>query len=95
MDQQQFGVSLGGPSRRRTFYFANVEQRLLDQTGVVTIRRRTSRPSTRRLAAVGYPGPPVTTGIYPNPVHSATCSARSITSSAARDQFSVRYASTT
>ncbi len=24
-----------------------------------------------RLAAVGYPGSPVTTGIYPNPVHSA------------------------
>ena len=38
MDQQQFGGSLGGPLvRNRTFYFANVERKLLDQTGVVTI----------------------------------------------------------
>ena len=38
MDQQQYGGSLGGPLvRNRTFYFANFEQRLLDQTGLVTI----------------------------------------------------------
>src|SRR6185436_14743521 len=38
MDQQQYGASIGGPVvRNRTFYFANVEQRLLDQTGLVTI----------------------------------------------------------
>src|SRR4051794_34939435 len=38
MNQQQFGGSLGGPLvRNRTFYFANVEQRRLDQTGLVTI----------------------------------------------------------
>ena len=41
----------------RTFYFSNVEQRRLDQTGLTTIadgERR--RRSTRGLAAVGYPG---------------------------------------
>src|SRR6478735_4197463 len=38
MDQQQFGASLGGPVRRdRTFYFTNIERKVLDQTGVVTI----------------------------------------------------------
>ena len=38
MNQQQYGGSLGGPIvRNRTFYFSNFEQRLLDQTGLVTI----------------------------------------------------------
>jgi hypothetical protein len=38
MDQQQFGASLGGPlARNRTFYFGNVERRILDQTGVASI----------------------------------------------------------
>src|SRR4029453_13795183 len=36
MDQEQFGLSVGGPIRTsRTFYFTNVERRVLDQTGVV------------------------------------------------------------
>src|SRR5580765_2036 len=36
MNQHQFGGSAGGPLvRDRTFYFANVERRLLDQSGFV------------------------------------------------------------
>ena len=36
MHQQQYGASLGGPIvRDRTFYFANVEQRQLDQSGLI------------------------------------------------------------
>ena len=55
-------------------------------------RRTTSAPSTPRLAAVGYQGPPIATGVYPNPGrHRRTSWPRSITSSADRDQFSVRY----
>ncbi len=35
MDQRQCGASLGGPvARNRTFYFTNVEHRLLDQSGI-------------------------------------------------------------
>ena len=38
MSQSQFGGSVGGPLlKNRTFYFSNVEQRHLDQSGLVTI----------------------------------------------------------
>ena len=57
MDQQQYGGSLGGPLvRNRTFYFSNFEQRLLDQTGLVTILPENVPVINARLAAVGYPG---------------------------------------
>ena len=69
MDQQQFGGSLGGPIlRNRTFYFANFEQRLLDQSGLTTIAAANAPLINAKLNAVGYPGQPVTTGVYPNPV---------------------------
>src|SRR6185295_15208758 len=36
--QAQYGASLGGPLvRERTFYFTNVEQRVLNQSGLITI----------------------------------------------------------
>ena len=38
MSQSQYGGSLGGPvTANRTFYFTNVEQRRLDQSGLTTI----------------------------------------------------------
>ena len=57
MSQQQFGGSLGGPiAKDRTFYFANVEQRRLDQTGLTTISDANVAIVNARLAAVGLPG---------------------------------------
>jgi hypothetical protein len=45
MSQQQYGASVGGPIvRDRTFYFANFEQRKLDQSGSSSWTRR--RPSS-------------------------------------------------
>jgi len=93
MDQQQFGFSLGGPVRRdRTFYFTNIERKVLDQTGVVAITPENLATLNARLAQVGYQGLPVTTGIYPNPVHSSNLLGRIDHQFSGADQFSVRYA---
>jgi hypothetical protein len=92
MDQQQFGGSVGGPLvRNRTFYFTNFEQRLLDQTGLVTILEPNVPIINDRLAATGYPGAQVTTGIYPNPVHSANLFGKVDHQVSGSDQLSVRY----
>jgi hypothetical protein len=92
MNQQQFGGSLGGPiARNRTFFFLNFEQRLLDQTGLVTILPQNPPIINATLTAVGYPGAPVTTGVYPNPVHSANVLGKVDHQISGSDQFSVRY----
>jgi hypothetical protein len=93
MDQQQFGGSLGGPvARNRTFYFANVERRLLDQTGVVSITPQNVETINSRLAQAGYQGQPVATGIYPNPVHSTNALGKIDHQFSGADQLGVRYA---
>ena len=92
MNQHQFGAGLGGPVLRdRTFYFTNYEQRLLDQVGLATITDANVRAINARLAAAGYPGAPVATGTYPNPVHSANFMAKVDQHASADDQLSVRY----
>jgi outer membrane receptor protein involved in Fe transport len=93
MDQEQFGASLGGPLvRSRTFYFANVERKLLDQTGVTTIRPENVTAINAHLAAVNFQGLPVTTGIYPNPVHSTNVLGKIDHHLSGADRLTVRYA---
>jgi hypothetical protein len=93
MDQEQFGFSLGGPVRRnRTFYFTNVERKVLDQTGVVAITPGNVDVINARLNQAAYPGMPVTTGIYPNPVHSSNVLGKIDHQFSGADQLSVRYA---
>ena len=93
MDQQQYGGSVGGPIvRNRTFYFGNVERKQLDQTGVVTISPANVAAINARLDQVGYQGQRVSTGIYPNPVHSLTGLGKIDHQFSGADQLSVRYA---
>jgi hypothetical protein len=92
MSQKQYGGSLGGPiARDRSFFFANAEQRLLDQTGLTTISNANAAVVNARLATVGYPGSQVATGIYPNPVHSVNVLGKFDHQFRANDHFSVRY----
>ena len=92
MNQKQYGMSAGGPvSLNRTFYFANVEQRRLSQTGLTTIADGNVDLINARLQAVGYPGFPVSTGMYPNPVDSTNVLAKLDHQFGSRDQLSLRY----
>ena len=92
MSQQQYGGSIGGPVRRnRTFYFMNVEQRRLDQAGLVTVPTATVDTINARLSAVGYQGATVATGIYPNPVDSLNFLLKLDQQVGGADQLSVRY----
>ena len=92
MTQAQYGASLGGPIiRNRTFYFANFEQRQLNQAGLVTISPANVAAINTHLADIGYPGSLISTGIYPNPVHSTNFFGRIDHEVSTRDQFSARY----
>jgi Carboxypeptidase regulatory-like domain/TonB dependent receptor-like, beta-barrel len=90
--QAQYGATLGGPIvRNRTFYFGNFEQRNLNQSGLTTITPANVAIINSTLAEVGYPGPQVSTGIYPNPVHTTTGLAKIDHQFSEGDQFSARY----
>jgi outer membrane receptor protein involved in Fe transport len=92
MNQWQAGGSLGGPLvPNRTFYFGNAERRDLDQTGLVAIAPANAAVINARLSAVGYRGPLVTTGEYPNPVDSTNVLAKVDHQVSGRDQVSFRY----
>jgi hypothetical protein len=92
MRQSQFGGSLGGPLKQdRTFYFANIEHRDLDQTGLVTIADPTVAIVNAKLAVSGYQGPSISTGIYPNPVDTTNVMAKVDHQFSSSDLFSVRY----
>lgn len=92
MNQWQYGASVGGPVKKnRTFYFTNVEQRRLDQSGLVTILAPDVIAVNARLAAVGYQGPQITRGVYSNPVDSTNVLGKVEHQVSGRDQLSIRY----
>jgi len=90
--QAQYGASLGGPLiHDRTFYFANFEQRRLNQSGLITISPANANVINARLAAVGYKGSAISTGLYPNPVRNSNVLAKVDHQLRQRHQFSIRY----
>ncbi|MBI4907998.1 MAG: TonB-dependent receptor [Acidobacteria bacterium] len=92
LTQAQYGASLGGPLRRdHTFAFMNFEQRMLNQSGLVTISQSNVDTVNARLSAVGYQGPRISTGRYPNPVHHTTLLGKADHQFTSRDSFNVRY----
>ena len=92
LTQAQYGASLGGPIiKDRTFYFANFEQRVLNQYGFISISPANITAIDNRLTAVGYQGPLIATGQYPNPVHNENFLARVDHKVSQNDQFNVRY----
>ncbi|HET9831282.1 MAG TPA: TonB-dependent receptor [Vicinamibacterales bacterium] len=92
MNQKQYGGSIGGPLvRNRTFYFANAEDRRLNQSGLTTISDSNVAAINARLAALNYPGGPIATGIYPNPVHSTNALGKIDHRVSDAALFSVRY----
>jgi hypothetical protein len=94
LTQTQYGASIGGPILHgRTFYFANFEQRLLNQAGspVITITPGNLSAVNARLNAIGYPGPLISNGEYPNPVHNTNFFAKLDHHFSDRDQFNTRY----
>jgi outer membrane receptor protein involved in Fe transport len=92
MNQQQYGLSLGGPIvKNRTFYFANFEQRRLDQSGLVTIADANVPIINAKLAAVDYPGQAVTTGVYANPADTSNLLAKVDHQINGHDLLTIRY----
>jgi hypothetical protein len=92
MHQSQLGASIGGPViRNRTFYFVNVEKRLLDQSGLTTISDGNTSVINARLSGTGYQGPAVATGIYSSPVDSLNLLAKVDQQYGVGHQFSARY----
>jgi hypothetical protein len=92
LTQAQYGASLGGPILRdRTFYFANFEQRELNQEGIITISPANAAAINAQFAVFGYRGLPITTGLFPNPVHNSNFLGKLDHQFSAHDQFSARY----
>ena len=90
--EAQYGASLGGPIiRNKTFYFVNFEQRELNQSGLTTVTPGNVAAINAHLLAVAYPGPLISTGIYPNPVHNSNVLAKVDHQFSQRDQFNIRY----
>lgn len=64
LTQAQYGISFAGPLiKNRAFFFANFEQTRLNNATVITITPANVAAINARLAATGYPGSAISTGV--------------------------------
>jgi Carboxypeptidase regulatory-like domain len=98
LTQAQYGASLGGPIvHDRTFYFANFEQRHLNQDGIITIAAPNALAINSQLQASGYQGQLLAissttpTTLYSNPVNDSNFFAKLDHYVNERDDLSIRY----
>ncbi|HEV7646425.1 MAG TPA: TonB-dependent receptor [Pyrinomonadaceae bacterium] len=77
LTQTQYGASLGGPVvKNKTFFFTNFEQTRRNDSNIITIAPANVTAINNRLAAVGYPGPQIQTGLVPGGFDSTNFFAR-------------------
>jgi hypothetical protein len=98
MTQAQYGASIGGPVvHDHTFYFANFEQRHLNQHGLISISPANAAAINTGLQAAGYQGQLLAinssnpTTLYPNPVRESNFFMKLDHHVSQRDDFSARY----
>jgi len=92
LTQSQHGASLGGPARKdKTFFFGNFEQRIQNQSGLITIAPANVAAINARLDAAGYRGPRISTGLYPNPVHYWNVTGKADHQLRRNDLLTIRY----
>jgi len=92
LDQKQYGVTLSGPLvRERMFFFSNVEKMRQQSGGVITINAANVAAINARLAAVGYPGPRISTGNFDTTLDSSNLFLRADTALTPSAQLMVRY----
>jgi len=92
LEQQQVGGSAGGPIRQdRSFFFTNLEWRNQEQSGLTTITQEHAAIINARLAATGYPGAGVQTGVFANPLESTTYLGKVDHVIARNNQIGLRY----
>lgn len=92
LTQAQAGASVSGPlAPNKTFYFVNFEGRDLNQSSLATIAPSAVAAINARLKTAGYPGPLISTGDFPNPVHNENLFAKIDRRFSGTDQFSARY----
>jgi hypothetical protein len=98
LTQAQYGASIGGPiAHDRSFYFANFEQRRLNQDGIITITAANAASINSRLQAAAYQGQLLAvssttpTTLYSNPVDNSNFFAKLDHHVNERDDLSVRY----